>query len=79
MESSIQTQKYGFNENFAPKNIGFLHISYPKIWVTVFMERWVSISNFQLTVSCATWDNTDLSVNFLVSESNSQRFCVVLI
>ena len=31
MEVIIQTQKYGFPENFAPKNIGILHISHPKI------------------------------------------------
>ena len=31
MEGKIQTQKHGFPENFAPKNIGILHISYPKI------------------------------------------------
>ena len=31
MEGRIQTQKYGFTENFAPKNIGILHISYQKI------------------------------------------------
>ena len=33
MEGKIQTQKHGFSENFAPKNIGILHISCPKIWV----------------------------------------------
>ena len=33
MEGKIQTQKHGFPENFAPKNIGILHISYPKTWV----------------------------------------------
>ena len=33
MEGKIQTQKHGFPENFAPKNIGILHISYPKLWV----------------------------------------------
>ena len=33
MEGKIQTQKHGLPENFAPKNIGILHISYPKIWV----------------------------------------------
>ena len=31
MEGKIQTQKHGFPENFSPKNIGILHISYPKI------------------------------------------------
>ena len=35
MEGKIQTQKPGFPENFAPKNIGILHISYPKIWVKI--------------------------------------------
>ena len=35
MEGKIQTQKHGFPENFAPKNIGMLHISYPKIWVKI--------------------------------------------
>ena len=29
---------------------GILHISYPKIWVTLFIERWVSISNFQFNI-----------------------------
>ena len=28
MEGKIQTKKHGFPENFAPKNIGILHISY---------------------------------------------------
>ena len=28
IEGKIQTQKYGFPENFAPKNIGILHISF---------------------------------------------------
>ena len=32
MEGKIQTQKHGFAENFAPKNIGILHISHLKIW-----------------------------------------------
>ena len=32
MEGKIQTQKRGFPDNFASKNIGILHISYPKIW-----------------------------------------------
>ena len=50
MEGSIQIQKYGFTENFAPKNIEIMHISYPKIWVTIFTERWVSISNFQFNI-----------------------------
>ena len=31
MEGKIQTQKHGFPENFAPKNIVILHISYPEI------------------------------------------------
>ena len=35
MEGKIQTQKHGFPENFARKNIGILHISYPKIWVKI--------------------------------------------
>ena len=35
MEGKIQRQKHGFPENFAPKNIGILHISYPKIWVKI--------------------------------------------
>ena len=35
MEGKIQTQTHGFPENFAPKNIGTLHISYPKIWVKI--------------------------------------------
>ena len=30
MKGSIQTQKYGFTGNFAPKNIGILHISSQK-------------------------------------------------
>ena len=45
----------GFNSNpkawihwqFCTKNIGIMYISYPKIWVTIFIERWVSISSFQ--------------------------------
>ena len=32
-----QTQNYGFTENFVPKNMGILHISYPKIWVTILV------------------------------------------
>ena len=35
MEGKIQTQKHGFPENFAPKNIGILHISYPEIRVKI--------------------------------------------
>ena len=35
MEGKIQTPKHEFPENFAPKNIGILHISYPKIWVKI--------------------------------------------
>ena len=35
MESKIETQEHGFPENFAPKNIGILHISYPKILVKI--------------------------------------------
>ena len=31
MEGQIQTQKYGFIEKISPKNIGILHIFYPKI------------------------------------------------
>ena len=33
-----------------PKMFGILHISYPKIWVTIFIERGVSISNFQFNI-----------------------------
>ena len=41
MDDKIQTQKYGFLENFEPKNIRILHISYPEIWVKIaFCERW---------------------------------------
>ena len=35
MEGKIQTPKNGFPENFAPKNIGILHIPHPKIWVKI--------------------------------------------
>ena len=35
MEGEIQTQKHGFPENFPPKNIEILHISYPQIWVKI--------------------------------------------
>ena len=35
IKGKIQTQKHGLPENFAPKNIGILHISYPKIWVKI--------------------------------------------
>ena len=35
MKGQIQTQKYGFTVNFAPKNIVILHIFYPKTWVTI--------------------------------------------
>ena len=37
MEGKIQTQIYGFPEDFAPKNIGILHISYPKMWVKIVL------------------------------------------
>ena len=37
VEGKIQTQKHGFHENFAPKNIGILHISYPQIWVKIVL------------------------------------------
>ena len=30
MKGQIQTQKYGFTVNFAPKNIVSLHLFYPK-------------------------------------------------
>ena len=36
MKGQIQTQKYGFTVNFAPKHIVILHIFYPKIWVTIY-------------------------------------------
>ena len=45
MEGSIQIQKHGLTENFAPRNIGIMHIS--KIWVAIFMERQAGISSFQ--------------------------------
>ena len=35
MKGKIQTKKYGFTVNFAPKNIVILHIFYPKIWMTI--------------------------------------------
>ena len=35
IKGQVQTQKYGFTVNFAPKNIVILHIFYPKIWVTI--------------------------------------------
>ena len=35
MEGQIPTQKHGFPEKFASKNIGILHISHPKIWVKI--------------------------------------------
>ena len=35
MKAQIQTQKYGFTVNFAPKNIVILNIFYPKPWVTI--------------------------------------------
>ena len=50
MEGSIEIQQYGFIENFEAKMFGILHISYPNIWVTIFIERWVSISNFQFNI-----------------------------
>ena len=37
MEGQIQTQKYGFTENFEPKDNRILHIYYPKIWVTILI------------------------------------------
>ena len=33
-----------------PKMFGIVHISYPKIWVTIFIERWVSRNNFQFNI-----------------------------
>ena len=42
--------KYGFTENFAPKNIGIMHISYSKILIKTFIERWVSVRNFQFDI-----------------------------
>ena len=38
MEGKIQTQKYGFPEIFAPKNIGILHVSYLKTWVKIVFQ-----------------------------------------
>ena len=35
MEGKILTQKHGFPENSAPKNIGILHIFHTKIWVKI--------------------------------------------
>ena len=35
MKGQIQTHKYGFTVNFAPKNIVILNIFYRKIWVTI--------------------------------------------
>ena len=39
-----------WREILKPKLFGILHISYPKIWVTIFIEKWVSISNFQFNI-----------------------------
>ena len=39
MKGQIQTQKYGFTVNFAPKNIVILHIFYPKTWVTIYFSH----------------------------------------
>ena len=39
MEGEIQIQKHEFPENFAHKNIGILHISFPKIWVNRVLSR----------------------------------------
>ena len=33
-----------------PKLFGILHISYPKIWATIFIEKWVIRSNFQFNI-----------------------------
>ena len=43
MKGQIQTQRYGFTANFAPKNIVILHIFYPKNgWQFYFSHRFDS-------------------------------------
>ena len=37
MVGQTQTQKYGFTENFVPKNMGIRDISYPKTWVKILV------------------------------------------
>ena len=48
MEGSIQIQKYGFTENFVPKNMG----------TTIFIDTWVSMNNFQLNITSTALANT---------------------
>ena len=50
MEGSIETQQYGFIEKFEAKHVWDTAYLVPKIWVTIFIERWVSISNFQFDI-----------------------------
>ena len=50
MEGSIETQQYRFIENFETKHVWDAAYLVPKIWVTIFIERSVSISNFQFNI-----------------------------
>ena len=50
MEGPTETQQYGFIENFEAKNVWDTAYLVPKPWVTIFIERWIGISNFQFNI-----------------------------
>ena len=46
----LKTNNMDSSKILKPKMFGILHISYPKIWVTIFIKRRFSISSFQFNI-----------------------------
>ena len=69
-------KKHGFTEKFAAENIGIMHISFLKIWVTIFMKRLVSISSFPFNDVLYSFGQHSLDLDS-VPGSSSQWFCIV--
>ena len=64
-----------------PKMFRILHISYPKIWVTIFIERWVSISNFQFNIVLYSFGQHSLDSKFFSfwKQFPEVFYCLILV
>ena len=62
-----------------PKMFGILHISYSKIWVTIFIENWVSISNFQFKIVLYNLGQLDSTFFSFWKQFPGVFFCPILV
>ena len=64
-----------------PNMFRILYISYPKIWVTIFIKRLVSISNFQFNIVLYSFGQQSLDSKFFSfwKQFPEVFYCLILV